>query len=228
MKNFLKKIVTNTPLVGALARQLYQRRNYVNVTHKIKGSNSITYEGAKLSSVIFDIEGSNNRISIGEECVLKDVVFQIKGNNHSVVIKSNCSFLSGSHIWIEDSDCSLIIEEDSFFGSVHFALTEPGSKITIGRDCILANDIDIRTGDSHSIISQQTGKRINFAQDILIGDHVWIAAHSIILKGVNIADNSIVATGSVVTKSYPTSGIIIGGNPAIQLKEGVTWQRERL
>lgn len=228
MKNFLKRIVTKIPFAGAFARRLYRRRNTVNVTRKVKGGNSINYEGAKLSSVIFDIEGENSKITIGENCSLSNFKFYIRGNNHLVLIYPNCIFRDGGEIWIEDSDCSLIIKENSTFEKVHLALTEPKSKIFIGRDCMFANDIDVRTGDSHSIISQQTGERINFAKDISIGKHVWVAAHCIILKGANIADNSIVATGSVVTKSFEKPGIIIGGNPAIQLKEGVNWLRERI
>jgi len=44
---------------------------------------------------------------------------------------------------------------------VHIAVTE-NSKVLIGEDCMLANDIDIRTGDSHSVIDMETGERLNF------------------------------------------------------------------
>jgi acetyltransferase-like isoleucine patch superfamily enzyme len=125
-------------------------------------------------------------------------------------------------------DVSLTIGENSTFEDVHFALTESGSRIDIGQDCMFANDIDVRTGDSHSILSQESGKRINYAENVIIGNHVWIAAHSIILKGARIAENSIVGTGSVVTRKFDKPGIIIAGNPAIQLKDGVTWSRERV
>jgi acetyltransferase-like isoleucine patch superfamily enzyme len=93
---------------------------------------------------------------------------------------------------------------------------------------MFAYDIDVRTGDSHSIISQETGERINYAQDVCIGDHVWIAAHTILLKGSAIPDNSIVATGSVVTRPFETRGIILGGNPAKTIKDGITWSRQRI
>lgn len=52
---------------------------------------------------------------------------------------------------------------------------------------------------------------------IPINDNVFIGAFSIILKGVNIGKNSVVAAGSVVTKSIPDNQIW-GGNPAQFIK----------
>jgi len=49
---------------------------------------------------------------------------------------------------------------------------------------------------------------------INIGSNCFIGAHAILMYGVTIADNIIVASGSVVTKSFLESGVIIGGNPA--------------
>jgi len=48
---------------------------------------------------------------------------------------------------------------------------------------------------------------------IIIGNNCFIGAGSIILLGVSLGDNSIVAAGSVVTKSFP-SNVVVGGNPA--------------
>lgn len=93
---------------------------------------------------------------------------------------------------------------------------------------MFAYDIDLRTGDSHSIIDSATMKRINYAKNIEIEDHVWIASHVSILKGVKILRNSVIATRSVVTKSFNKEGVIIGGAPAKILKENVTWSRKRI
>lgn len=48
---------------------------------------------------------------------------------------------------------------------------------------------------------------------IEIMDNVMIGAHSIILPGVTIGPNVIVAAGSVVVKNVP-EGVLVGGNPA--------------
>ncbi len=52
---------------------------------------------------------------------------------------------------------------------------------------------------------------------ILIGDDVWIGMRTIILPGVEIGSHSIVAAGSVVTKSFPEYSVV-GGVPARRLK----------
>ncbi|HLP97565.1 MAG TPA: acyltransferase [Sideroxyarcus sp.] len=216
-------------MMGALLRRIYSLRHFNTVRKRIRGSkNQIAFRKAILKSVLFDISGNNNRIEIGEGARLNSVVFFIRGDNHNIFIGKNCVFNRGSTIWIEDAGCELSIGEDSTFEDVHLALTEPGSKITIGRDCMFANHIDVRTGDSHSILLEENNRRINHAKNISIEDHVWIAAHAILLKGVRIPAHSVVAAGSVVTRQFEKPGTIIGGNPARQIKEGITWSRERI
>ena len=53
---------------------------------------------------------------------------------------------------------------------------------------------------------------------IHIGKRVWIGSGAIILPGVNIGDNSIIAAGSVVTKDVPEN-VVYGGNPAKFIKK---------
>lgn len=50
---------------------------------------------------------------------------------------------------------------------------------------------------------------------------------SIILKGVNIEDNSIVAGGSIVTKDVKAN-TIVSGSPAKQIRENIYWTREEV
>ena len=50
------------------------------------------------------------------------------------------------------------------------------------------------------------------ARPIIIRDNVWVTSNCTILGGVEIGENSIIAAGSVVTKSIPPN-VIAGGNP---------------
>jgi len=217
------------PIIGFFKRFLPCSEGTGVTVEKIEGSdNRIEAEGAVLHNVTFDIAGSHNRIHIGENARLNHVKLFIRGDHHTIHIGDSCQFRRGGNLWFEDHHCSLTIGSGSTFEDVHIAVTEPYSAVTIGRDCMLAYDIDIRTGDSHSVISAESGKRLNYAQNIAIGDHVWIAAHAIVLKGVTLPDHCIVATGSVVAKGPQSPGTIMGGNPAKPIKEHITWDRRRI
>ncbi|MFP3338962.1 DapH/DapD/GlmU-related protein, partial [Micrococcus sp. SIMBA_131] len=56
-------------------------------------------------------------------------------------------------------------------------------------------------------------KYSNIIGKITIGNNVFIGMNAIILHGVTIGDNCIIAAGSIVTKSFPENSIV-GGNPA--------------
>jgi acetyltransferase-like isoleucine patch superfamily enzyme len=189
--------------------------------------NVIRAEKASLSNVELDIIGDRNRILIAEGCVLYNLKMRLRGSGHLVELGRNCRVTRGGVFWIEDDGCELHIGRDTTLVEVSIAVTEPGSRVDIGEGCMLANDIDIRTGDSHSILDAASGKRINFAQDVSIGNSVWIAAHAIILKGVTIGENSVVAAGAIVTKSCDP-GSLLAGNPARVVKTGISWKRERM
>lgn len=48
---------------------------------------------------------------------------------------------------------------------------------------------------------------------VKIGSNVYIGTNSLIMPGVTVGDNVLIAAGSVVTHSVPDN-VVIGGNPA--------------
>lgn len=54
---------------------------------------------------------------------------------------------------------------------------------------------------------------------VIIGDYSWVGMNSVVLPGVELGKRTIVAAGSVVTKSFPEGYCVIGGNPAKKIKE---------
>jgi len=83
-----------------------------------------------------------------------------------------------------------------------------GRSVIIGRDCMIARDVIIMDTDQHAL----PGQGLQIAP-VEIGDRVWIGARAIVLKGVRIGDDSIIAAGAVVTRSIPPRSVV-GGVPA--------------
>ncbi len=76
----------------------------------------------------------------------------------------------------------------------------------------IGDQVDFITHDNS--ISKISPETINLFGKIVIGNNCFIGERSTILYGVTLADNIIVAAGSVVVDSFLTERIIIGGNPA--------------
>jgi acetyltransferase-like isoleucine patch superfamily enzyme len=53
---------------------------------------------------------------------------------------------------------------------------------------------------------------------VTIEENVWLGANVTVLKGVTIGENTLVATGSLVTRSLPPN-VVAGGMPAKVLKQ---------
>jgi len=64
----------------------------------------------------------------------------------------------------------------------------------------------------------------NLHTDTIIGKQCFVGAHSLIMPGVVIGDNSIVGAGAVVTKSVPPNSIV-AGNPAVVVRSDIKTSR---
>jgi maltose O-acetyltransferase len=85
--------------------------------------------------------------------------------------------------------------------------------IHIGSDCLIGAFVSIIDSDFHAISPESRHTGIANSKNVYIGNNVWIGNHVIILKGVTIGDNSVIAPGAVVTKPVPANSIS-GGVPA--------------
>lgn len=85
--------------------------------------------------------------------------------------------------------------------------------IFIGDGVLIGPNVVITTaGHPISTKYRNTPKGIihNFAIPIHIGSNVWIGANAVILPGVTIGDNSVIAAGSVVVNDIPANVVAVG------------------
>lgn len=90
--------------------------------------------------------------------------------------------------------------------------------VKIGNRCIFGPGTIVSDNDSHRVVRDyETRHTKPVSKPIVIEDNVWIGMNCVIMKGVTIGENSIIAAGSVVTKNVPPN-CVYGGNPAKFIK----------
>ena len=83
------------------------------------------------------------------------------------------------------------------------------SAVTIGDDVMLADLAVVCDTDFHPVTPDVAVRRA----PITIGRNSWIGRGAVILPGVSIGENAVVAAGSVVTRSVDPN-TVVAGNPA--------------
>lgn len=127
------------------------------------------------------------------------------------------SFDTSIYLEARCDSSKIIIAENVFINNCCTIIAERTS-IHIGPNCLIGPNVKIFDSDFHNL---QTDKRTNGipeSRPVEIGSNVFIGASVIILKGVSIGENTVIAAGSVVTKSFGDN-VIIGGNPAKLLRK---------
>jgi len=93
------------------------------------------------------------------------------------------------------------------------ALRAEGPGISIGRDCLFGWSVNVLDSDFHDLRPSRRRTGTPATGHVSIGNNVFLGAHTHVLKGVTIGDDTVVGAGSVVLRSLP-AGVIAGGNPA--------------
>ena len=98
------------------------------------------------------------------------------------------------------------------------------TKLTIGKECLVAKDVKILSGAGHSLYDLEEKRNINMQENIhvTIGNHVWLGLGSQIIYNTEIGEHSMVGAGSVAKGSYPAH-CVIAGNIARVVRENTDW-----
>ena len=105
----------------------------------------------------------------------------------------------------------VVFGENNSFASCFWSSAEP-YLIKIGSNCQITADVKIFTHGG-SKVARTIYPKFDCFGKVEIGDNVYIGNNSLIMPGVTIGSDVLIAAGSVVCHSVP-SGVVVGGNPA--------------
>ncbi len=91
------------------------------------------------------------------------------------------------------------------------------TRITVGDNTLIGPNVTIITVNHDYRFEGLMAKTAHSLSPVHIGENVWIGANAVVLPGVTIGNNAVIAAGSIVTKDI-SEGIIVGGNPARFIK----------
>ena len=148
---------------------------------------------------------------------------------HAIVIGKHCSIYAGCSFSLGPAAHCKIGDYTLLNG----ALVMAEERIEIGSYCLISWNVGIADSDFHPLAPAERlvdakalapfleGRpprpKLKTAP-VIIGDNVWIGMNATILKGTVVGENSVIAAGSVVTKSVPPN-VVVAGNPAVVVKE---------
>ena len=220
-----KEILKQIPFIRKLSyRFLFWYRG--NEKDESGSQNELLMEGAQLERCNIRFTGNGNTLFFAPGSSVKDCLIEVRGNNHQLIIEEGV-VLTRSTLWFEDNNCLIRIgQHTTMQRNGHIAVTEPNRKIEIGPGCMFSFNVDIRNGDSHTLFEIESGKRKNWAKNILINAHVWLGAHTQIIGGADIGENTTIGIRSLVNGKIPPNCIAVG-TPARVAKTGYNWDSVR-
>ena len=163
-------------------------------------------------------------INIGRNCSFYGMPIFHRAMGSKIIIGDNCTFRSakwsnfvglnrGCMFSTLYSDALIKIGSNSGFSGTVIGAAE---RVVIGDNVMCGGNVTITDTDWHGIEADRRTER-GKSCPVIIEDNVWLGLNVVVLKGVTIGKNSVVAAGSIVSKSIP-SNVIAGGQPAKVIK----------
>jgi acetyltransferase-like isoleucine patch superfamily enzyme len=164
-------------------------------------------------------------VETGKGCRFWGITYFRRYVDSTITIGSNCSFRSDRRSNLAGINRSCIVathgrgarivlgDHCGLSGTVIGAATS----VSIGSHVMIGANSFITDFDWHSLYPETRNTHFEKAP-VIIGNHVWIAANCVILKGVTIGDNAVIGVNSVVLSDIPAN-VLAAGNPCKIIKQ---------
>jgi serine acetyltransferase len=130
----------------------------------------------------------------------------------------------GEQAWLNAKDdrgngaATLHVADGAYIG--RFVQINAWRNVVIGKDALIADRVFISDADHNysakNIPIRRQGD--SFQGDVILREGCWIGIGAVVLPGVTIGRNSVVAANAVVTKDVPDC-VVVGGIPARIIKQ---------
>lgn len=175
------------------------KEKFPNGCYEDKRDNKIYFDSSLSDQLTVSFQGHGNVLYIAQNVSIGNLYIRF-GNNGFCSIDENTE----------------IIRAEFYVGD---------ARLEIGKDCLFANEVILRTHDAHHIFDMNTHQRVNFSKDISIGDNVWIAYRATLLGGAEIGTGSVVGANAVTSSKFGNHQII-AGSPARVIRDNICWSRD--
>lgn len=159
--------------------------------------------------------GGKGRLSIGKRWFgqpsVPTSVVALKGGR--IIVNGNFVFHRGADVRIGNG-ATLSLGSGYLADNVHI---DCHAGVSIGHGVAIAKGVMIMDTDHHTLEGQRA-----ISAPIHIGNHVWIGARVIILKGVTIGDGAVIAAGALVAADV-APGMLYARAPAKPVRP-TTWR----
>ena len=155
----------------------------------------------------------------------KDVEIDPSTSVNNVVLGDHVKIAKRCSIYGSPEN-QLEIGADTYIG-MNTIINGFSAKLKIGKNVSIAQNVNIMV-DSGPNASPEMQKIFPIEKNpVIIGDHVWIGAGSIVMPGVVLGEFCIVAANSFVNGSFDSFSII-GGNPARLIRKFSNDERRKI
>jgi len=185
-------------------------------------------ENPEISGLKVDFFDKNNLVEIQEGAVFHNTHLKLRTSCHILIEKTHPRGIRNTVVDMAGStNAELFIGSGTSIESARFAMAnENDISVNLGKGCLLSSNIVFRATDGHVIYNISSREILNKTRPINIGNNVWIGANTVVLKGAEVADNSIIGTMSLVSRKFKEENTAIAGNPAEVVKKDILWSRQ--
>jgi len=185
----------------------------------------------EIEGLTVQFSGRNSSIEIGEGSKFIKCRFMVGSNAQIKIATTHARGMHNVVVNLTGNGAGrvLTIGAGTSIEGCRFAMGGDGPRVvTIGENCLMSSGITFRPSDGHAIFDLATGEVINASKPIVIGTHVWVGAGVTFIKGSQVPNDTVVGTGSLVSRRFTEEHTAVAGNPAKIVRSGIGWDRQHV